>query len=583
MSHIAELANLPVGLFRRLAQQPQHTAALSPSPSPQGYTSMLAADMDVQIRLWARGLMAAGIQPGDRVALMANNSAEWAMLDFAILAAGAVTVPIYPNYGAAETRFILEDSGATLLLAEDQTQLSTLQQAQISFPRLYLRDPDTAQQASLPTWADLKNQGQRTSPDLLDQRLTTLNRKDLASIVYTSGTSGQPRGVMLSHGNFLANIEGWSQVILLSAQDRLLSFLPLCHVYERCIGHFGAYLLGAEVAYAERPDSIIRDLPLAQPTVLISVPRLLQVIYNKTRREVAKKQGLLGACLRRGLGVNREGLSVPASGGPMGWLANKLMRRHLRRSLGGRLRFFVSGGAPLPKEIGLFFLRLGLPAVEGYGMTEASPVISGPSLSRVQPGSVGPAIPNVQLRIAEDGEILVRGPSISAGYWNNPTASAAVLADGWLHTGDVGRINTLGNLEITDRKKDLIINAAGENIAPQKIESRLTLHPCIDQAVVFGDRRPHLVALVYPSPEYVQMRLGKQNDKYAIRTLLRQAIDQALQGLPAYEQVRHFIILDSPLSAASGELTHTLKVKRKVLETRFVEDIDALYQTHGAK
>lgn len=540
-----------------------------------------ARDIHARVRDLARGLMAHGVRPGDRVALMAANSPEWAEADFAILAAGAVTVPIYPTYGLKETLFVLEDSGACMLLLDGPLQLKHLSPlAQLGLPErgVFVRDEAAARQAGVGTWADLQRQAGQTGLEAFESRLAAVRRADPATIVYTSGTSGWPRGAMLSHGNILSNIESWSRRVPFSSADRVLSFLPLSHVFERTTGHFGLYLTGVQIAYAERPDTVIRDLPRARPTVLIAVPRLFQMVYARLRRDVEGRKGWIGALLRKGLGMDGEDGETSVGRAWARGPAYALLRLQFRRRLGGRLRFFVSGGAPLPQEISRFFLDLGVPILEGYGMTEASPVIAANPLDRICPGSVGPVLDNIALRFGEDGEIQVRGPSVMTAYWNNEAATRETLVDGWLRTGDVGCLNELGYLVITDRKKDLIVNSGGENIAPQKIEMRLLTDPLIDQAVVFGDRRPYLVALIHPNADRMRERLGPDPRPEAVSALLRQAVQRVLKDLPLYEQVRKFHVLEHALSQEGGELTPTLKVKRRVLTERFQPVLEALYQ-----
>lgn len=576
---IADIPSLSAGFLTRLHQDPENTVLLR--PAAEGYVPVKARDVYARVRDLARGLMAHGVRPGDRVALMAANSPEWAEADFAILAAGAVTVPIYPSYGLKETLFALEDSGACILLLDGQMQLKQLSPlTQLGLPanRIFVRDDAAARQAGVGAWSDVRQQAGQTGLDAFEARLSAVRREDLATIVYTSGTSGWPRGVMLSHGNILSNIESWSRRVPFSSADRVLSFLPLSHVFERTTGHFGCYLMGVQVAYAERSDTVIRDLPRAKPTILIAVPRLFQVVYTRLRRDVEGRTGWIGALLRTGLGLNGESGATPVRHAWAHALAHTLLRLQFRRRMGGRLRFFVSGGAPLPREIGQFFLDLGVPILEGYGMTEASPVLAANPLDHICPGSVGPVLDNVDLRFGEDGEIQVRGPSVMTGYWNNEAATREALVDGWLRTGDVGCLNALGYLVITDRKKDLIVNSGGENIAPQKIEMRLLTDPFIDQAVVFGDRRPYLVALIHPNAERVREKLGPDPRPEAVFALLRQAVQRVLKDLPPYEQVRKFHVLEKPLSQEAGELTPTLKVKRRILAERFQPVLEALYQ-----
>ncbi len=571
---LAQLSSLPEGLFARCAASPQGVIALQRGEG--AFVPMGAADFAEKVRRRARGLLRLGVKAGERVILMAPNSVDWALMDFAILSVGAVTVPLYPSFGAREIHYVLGDSGAGLVLLEGMAERERIGDGGVAWgvpaDRLLLRDGAAAQTAGLSTWAGLEQLGEDVPHAELDGRLRSLRRDDLATLVYTSGTTGWPKGVMLSHGNILSNISGFLPLVPLRRGQRLLSILPLSHVFERGTGHFGAYLLGLEVAYAERPDTVLRDMALARPHILIAVPRVFQLLYGRVRRGVEERRGFFGRLLRRGLGL---GASQP----PRGWqhdLARALLIRSLRARLGGRLRFFVSGGAPLPEEIGRFFLDLGLPIVEGYGMTEASPVIAANPLAAIRPGTVGRFLPNLEGRIAADGEILVRGPSIMAGYWNNESATRETLAEGWLHTGDVGSLDADGYVRITDRKKDLIVNSAGENIPPQKIEMRLMAQPFIAQAVVFGDRLPYLLALIFPNDELLTARLGPTASPAARRELLRGVIQDALADLPSYEQVRRFALLDHPLSEAAGELTPTLKVKRSVVKEKYAAVLDSL-------
>ena len=434
--------------------------------------------------------------------------------------------------------------------------------------RILLRDANAAQEVGLGHWGALEGEDASLRDVELEERLTALQRQQTATIVYTSGTTGWPKGVMLSHGNILSNIEGFVPLVPLHAGQRLLSILPLSHIFERGTGHFGAYLLGLEVAYAERPDTVLRDMETAHPDIVVAVPRVFQLLYSRVRRSIEDRPGLLGRFLRRGAGLDPQGR--PAARWQRS-LTRRLLIRNLRKKLGGRLRFFVSGGAPLDAEIARFFIELGLPVIEGYGMTEASPVIAANPLEAIRPGTVGQFLPNLEGRIAADGEILVRGPSIMQGYWNNESATREALVNGWLHTGDMGSLDPDGYLHISDRKKDLIVNSAGENIPPQKIELRLMAQALIDQAVVFGDRMPYLMALIFPNQELLKERVGAHADEAATRKAIHAAIATALADLPSHEQVRRFALLSEALSEANGELTPTLKVKRRVVAEHYAE------------
>ena len=564
---LGHFQSLPEGLFARCARAPGGTIALQ--RLGDAFRPMTAAAFAGQVRARARGLLHLGVRRGERVILMAPNSVDWAIMDFAILNVGAITVPLYPTFSPREIHFVLGDSGAGLILLEGAAEWQRLGGEGgwgVADDRILLRDAAAAQNAGLRHWASLENEGATVPDSGLEERLAGLQRQQTATIVYTSGTTGWPKGVMLSHGNILSNIEGFLPLVPLHAGQRLLSILPLSHVFERGTGHFGAYLLGLEVAYAERPDTVLRDMATSHPNIVVAVPRVFQLLYGRVRRGIEDRPGLLGRFLRRGAGLDPHGR--PAARWQRS-LTRRLLIRSLRRKLGGRLRFFVSGGAPLDAGITRFFVDLGLPIVEGYGMTEASPVIAANPLEAIHPGTVGRFLPNLEGRLAADGEILVRGPSVMLGYWNNESATGEALVDGWLHTGDVGSLDPDGYLRISDRKKDLIVNSAGENIPPQKIEMRLMAQALIEQAVVFGDRMPYLVALIFPNQEVLKARAVDHADEAATRKAVQKAIATALADLPSHEQVKRFALLPEALSETNGELTPTLKVKRRVVAEHY--------------
>ncbi|MBU2786609.1 long-chain fatty acid--CoA ligase [Acidithiobacillus ferriphilus] len=563
---LTRLQSLPEGLFARCKRDPGGVIALQRQGNV--FQPVTAAVFAERVRLRARGLLRLGVRSGERVVLMAPNSLDWAIMDFAILSIGAITVPLYPTFSPREIHYVLGDSGAGLILLESAREWRHIQSWGVPSDRILLRDANAAQEVGLGHWGALEGEDASLRDVELEERLTALQRQQTATIVYTSGTTGWPKGVMLSHGNILSNIEGFVPLVPLHAGQRLLSILPLSHIFERGTGHFGAYLLGLEVAYAERPDTVLRDMEAAHPDIVVAVPRVFQLLYSRVRRNIEDRPGLLGRFLRRGAGLDPQGR--PAARWQRS-LTRRLLIRNLRKKLGGRLRFFVSGGAPLDAEIARFFIELGLPVIEGYGMTEASPVIAANPLEAIRPGTVGQFLPNLEGRIAADGEILVRGPSIMQGYWNNESATRETLVDGWLHTGDVGSLDPDGYLHISDRKKDLIVNSAGENIPPQKIEMRLMAQALIDQAVVFGDRMPYLVALIFPNRELLKERVGAHADEAATRKAIHAAIATALADLPSHEQVRRFALLSEALSEANGELTPTLKVKRRVVAEHYAE------------
>jgi long-chain acyl-CoA synthetase len=533
--------------------------------------------MRQRIRDMASALLAFGVQPGDRVALMAPNGPFWAVADFAIQTVGAVTVPLYANQGSSEIRHILDDATPTLVLARGPHPLAHLAEAVRNkewVPALVVDgEPPSAMPPSRSLDAFLA-EGDDCPAERVDEQLACVQRDHLATLVYTSGTTGWPKGVELTHGNLLGNLEGVLQVLAVHPSDRFLSMLPLAHIFERTAGHYLPYLSGAEVAYARGPHTVASDLLTARPTVLLSVPRLYQLFYDRLQLRLGTSRVLAG--LMR--------MARPETDGRLGLgarFARATLRRLVRRRMGGRLRLLVSGGAPLAPEVAHFFNNLGMPVLEGYGQTEASPVLSVNPPEANRPGTVGRALPNVALKVADDGEILAKGPNVMRGYWHRPEETAATLDGAWLHTGDVGELDEDGYLTITDRKKEILVSSAGENIPPQRVELRLTADPLIQQAVVLGDRRPYLAALIVPDWEGLAEHLGNDSppaaDDPEARRVIRARIQHALNGLPDHEQIRRFQLLDQPLSQESGELTPTLKTKRRVVAQHYADTIAALF------
>ncbi len=549
-----------------------------------------------QLRARARGLLALALQPGERAAVMAPNSPQWAWADLAIQSCGAVTVPIYHTEGLDNTLYLLSDSGSRLLfvwsplvaaeLLQRLDELPVLEtvillNGRLEHPRVipletFLRQPDAALDR------------------LLDERLTMARADDLASIVYTSGTTGTAKGAMLTHRNFLSNIRACHTLFDISPRDTCLSFLPLSHVFERMAGYYMMLRQGATIAYAEGIDSVPLNLREVRPTLLISVPRLYEKMYARTMERVLSSPwpkrklfvGALHLCRRR-VAADQAGqslapwLRIPAAA------ARALLHARLQEPLGGRLRYFVSGGAPLARDVAEFFLAAGIPIYEGYGLTETSPVIAANTARALRLGTVGRPIPGTRVRLAADGEILAAGPGVFPGYWNRPEQTAEVLIDGWFHTGDVGILDSDGFLAITDRKKDLIITAAGENIAPQAIESRLKADKFIANAMVCGDRRPFLTALLVPNFDNLIRYAHLKNIDFLtmcdlvnhprILQLLRRRVEHLQAGLPGFRQVKRFTLLSRDFSAEGGEITPTLKIRRQIVTDKFRHLIDSMY------
>jgi long-chain acyl-CoA synthetase len=421
-------------------------------------------------------------------------------------------------------------------------------------------------------------------------RARSVQADDLATIIYTSGTTGEPKGVMLTHGNLMANIAGVRAVLDLGPEDVGLSFLPLCHAFERLVAYF--YLVhGVSIVFAESFNTIARDLQMVRPTVTTGVPRVFEKLHDRVIAKGLEASGLKRRIFQRAVQLASVRGRLLESGRPLSpWLrlqaavADRLVYRRVREVMGGRLRFAVSGGAPLRPEIGRFFFGVGIPLIEGYGLTETAPVLTVMPLDAIRFGTVGRPLPNVELRIADDGEVLARGPNVMVGYFGRPDETAQVLRDGWFHTGDVGSVDEDGYLRITDRKKELIVTSGGKNIAPQPIEGALRAHPLIAEAVVIGEQRAFLALLIVPDLAALQGRFPDARDaaslqgRQEITAAFQEAVDAINARLAQFERIRRFALLPREFSIEAGELTPTLKVKRRVVEERYRDQIEGLYR-----
>ena len=551
-----------------------------------------------QIVRAARGLAASGFQPGDRLAILADNRPEWPLLDLACLYLGGVDVPLYLTSPPDDLAYILNDAGASVLAVAGDDQRQKIAQIASEVPSLrqvIQLDTDSAPNAGLPnrlatlSLTDLLASGEHSS-----QPAQPASDPGLATIIYTSGTTGRPKGVMLSHTNMLANAEDAAAVLPLGEEDLTLSFLPLSHGFERTGGLYTILRAGGTIAYGGGIASLTDDLSVVRPTILCCVPRVLERVYQHMlgERENASfvKQKILSWALEVGRAAGRARTSdaaLPFALSLQHGLADRLVFGALRTALGGRIRFLVSGGAPLNADLACFFHGAGIPVYEGYGLTEAGPVVACNTPDRNRVGSVGTPLPQVSVRIADDGEVCVRGPNVMAGYYNRPEDTAAALdAEGWLHTGDIGAIDAQGFLAITDRKKDLLITSQGENVAPQPIEGRFRQEPLIEEACLIGDQRPYLTVLLVPDRAFVEIVANTHGvsgewpdvlEHPTIRGLFQQCFETVNNSLPRHAQPRHFTLLAEPFSQASNELTPTLKVKRRtVLQTRQAA-IDGMY------
>ena len=551
-----------------------------------------------QIVRAARGLAASGFQPGDRLAILADNRPEWPLLDLACLYLGGVDVPLYLTSPPDDLAYILNDAGASVLAVAGDDQRQKIAQIASEVPSLRQvihLDTDSAPDAGLPNrLAALSLTDLLASGDHSSRPAQPAPDPGLATIIYTSGTTGRPKGVMLSHTNMLANAEDAAAVLPLDEEDLTLSFLPLSHGFERTGGLYTILRAGGAIAYGGGIASLTDDLSVVRPTILCCVPRVLERVYQHMlgERESASfvKQKILSWALEVGRAAGRARTSdtaLPFALSLQHGLADRLVFGALRTALGGRIRFLVSGGAPLNADLACFFHGAGIPVYEGYGLTEAGPVVACNTPDRNRVGSVGTPLPQVSVRLADDGEVCVRGPNVMAGYYNRPEDTAAALdAEGWLHTGDIGAIDAQGFLAITDRKKDLLITSQGENVAPQPIEGRFRQEPLIEEACLIGDQRPYLTVLLVPDRAFVEIVANTHGvsgewpdvlEHPTIRGLFQQCFETVNSSLPRHAQPRHFTLLAEPFSQASNELTPTLKVKRRtVLQTRQAA-IDGMY------
>jgi len=567
-------------------------------------------DLVERVRDLSLGLSAIGMTRGDRVALLSESRPEWLLVDFAILAAGAVTTPVYPTLSTDQTAFILRDSGATIAVASNETQFAKLLAIAPQLPSLRaIVVIDAPEASTLPrvgdieplTLADVASRGHRRILDgwgvgrEFHDEAKKVRPSDLATIIYTSGTTGEPKGVMLTHANLVANLVGVNQVLDLRSDDTALSFLPLCHAFERTVAYI--YLAcGVSIIFAESVDTIARDLKLVRPTVMTGVPRVFEKLHARVLEAGRQPGGVKRLIFDWAVSVAAERGRVLPEGGPASFalstkskLAERLVFQRIRDGLGGRFRFVVSGSAALRPDIGRFFYGVGLPILEGYGLTETAPVLCVTPLEAIRFGTVGPPLPNVELRIADDGEILARGPNVMTGYLNRPAQTAEAIRDGWLHTGDVGAFDDAGYLQITDRKKELIVTSGGKKIAPKPIETALRAAGLVAEAVVVGETRHFVCALIVPDFQQLGQRIGmtRPADESAARVLIDRPDVQSLyaqvvagvnQGLAQFERIKKFALLTREFTVESGELTPTLKVRRKVVERTCREAIERLYE-----
>lgn len=562
------------------------------------WRAISTAEFEIAVRRLSLGFQALGLKPGDRVALLSENRPEWVMADFATLTAGGVTVPIYTSLLPDQIRYIVDDSGATIVVCSDRDLLRKVEVVRSALPsveHVVLLEGEAPEGAL--ALADVLDRGKRleeTSPGLFERSAEAVRPGDLASIIYTSGTTGVSKGVMLSHGNFVSNIKSLISVIDFRSTDTALSFLPLSHVLERTAAFIFIHR-GSTIAYAESIEAVATNLVEVRPHVVISVPRFFEKIYARVMEQVLAGSRLKRAIFVWALGTGKKYAAkviarepVPKALAFKRGLARKLVFSKITARTGGRMRFFVCGGAPLSRDITEFFYAMGLVILPGYGLTETSPVLTGSTFENYRFGTVGKAIPDVELRIAEDGEILARGPNVMMGYYKNEADTREVMKDGWLHTGDIGRFDDNGFLIITDRKKDMIVTSGGKNIAPQPIESLIQSSPYIANAVVVGSSRRFVSALIVPDFDKLESHARAEGIPFKDRAelcrrtemidFLLDEVNRMTPDLASYERVKKIVVLDRDFEMGLGEVTPTLKVKRNIVEQKYADLIEALYR-----
>lgn len=566
------------------------------------YQDISYDEVDQRVQDFSLGLAELGIRSGDKVALLSENRPEWAVADLAALCLGAVTVPLYPTLAPPQIAYIAHDSDAKVLVISTKQQYKRAQEIRNQMRnvrKIVLMDSleEDIEDKNLLDFQGVMQLGRGVKDAEKHHRknVDRLSPDDLATIIYTSGTTGEPKGAMLTHSNLTSNVRAGLARLTVHAEDVLLSFLPLSHIFERMAGYYLAIGAGAKIAYAESPFTVAQNMAEVRPTVMASVPRLYELMHMRIIRTVESSSKLKRNLFYWSVGVGqavsqRQQQNKPIRGflATQAKLADKLVFQKLKETTGGRLRFFVSGGAPLAQSIAEFFHAAGILILEGYGLTETSPVITVNTLEENRFGTVGRLVPGVEANIAPDGEILTRGPHVMQGYYKKSKDTAeAIDADGWFHTGDIGEFDEDGYLKITDRKKNIIVLSSGKNVAPQPIENRLKQSRYINQILLIGDRRKVVTALIVPDYDAVKdfaehmdistSAIRELLDHATVRQLFREEINERMAEFADFEQVKMFALLEREFSLDDGEITPTLKLKRKVIQEKYRQHIEQMY------
>jgi long-chain acyl-CoA synthetase len=612
---IPALAEIPAAdslanvVFTRANQDP-HAVVIRRRGDTGRWDDVTAGQFRDEVAALAKGLVAAGIEPGDRVALMSRTRYEWTLIDYAIWAAGGVTVPVYETSSAEQVEWILSDSGARAAFAENSKHAGTIGEVRDRVSTLehvwMIEGSDGADNDGADNMSSLAGRASQVSDEDLESRRTARKAADLATIVYTSGTTGRPKGCEITHVNLLSDVRNAVEGALLDVFEisgsSTLLFMPLAHVFARII-QVGCLESGAILGHWPETSTVAQGLPEFKPTFLLAVPRVFEKVYNTAQQQVAEskaKSRIFQASVETAVAWSNAHPADGSAGAAAGRglrlrhaLFDRLVYTKLRAGVGGQVRYAVSGGAPLGERLGHFFRGAGITILEGYGLTEtaAAATVNRPNRNKI--GTVGQPLPGVAVKIADDGEILFRGPNVFPGYWHNDAASAETLnPEGWLLTGDLGSLDDEGFLRVTGRKKELIVTAGGKNVAPAVLEDRLRAHPLISQCLVVGDGRPYIACLITLDPEALEF-WKKQHGKPAdatpadladdpeLNAEIQSAVDDANKAVSRAESIRRFRILGSDFTEDNGYLTPSLKVRRNVVVADYADDIEAIYAQHS--
>ena len=590
-------------MFIEVSERYQDTKAAFQYKVNVSYVSITHNELREKVECFALGLLNLGVKKSDRIGIVSENRIEWAITDLAIACIGAVDVPIYTTLTPKQEQFIFSDCSASAVVVSNQFQLNKILEVKTELPALrhiiVINDDFKSDDVAVKSMNYIINRGaeirsQEERKKILLENIKNIDENDLLTIIYTSGTTGNPKGVMLTHKNIVSNVKSSVKAVDFKETDRFLTYLPWCHSYERTTGYYAAFSAGATIAFVEAIETISTNIKEFKPTYMTTVPKLLEKvrkrIFSNMEQETKVKQRIFSWAVNVGIDYVRAHYSQGAS--PFQKLnyilADKLVFSKIREKIGVEHIKFVSGGAPLSPEVCEFFLAVGYIVLEGYGLTEASPVVSVNRPDNLETGTVGLPLPDVEVKIAEDGEILVKGPNVMKGYWGDEISTrTAIDEEGWLYTGDVGVFTLKGNLKITDRKKNIFVSSGGKNIAPQPIENVLSQSPYIDQCVLIGDKREYITALITPDFEQLKILADSFGIKYSIPSelvsnpniikVIKNDIDRLQKDFAKYERVRKFHLLSEPFSIENGELTPKLSIRRHVVERKFNDLIERMY------